>query len=75
MNNSENAWERTVTLLKAHRLLIASGIVMCIIFIIRQAVTYARTNAPANLVVILVAVGAVVGLGIYFRSICNKTTL
>lgn len=64
-----------MTLLKVHRLLIASGIVMCIIFIIRQAVTYARTHAPANLVVILIAVGAVVGLSFYFRSIRNKTTL
>lgn len=64
-----------MTLLKAHRLLIASGIIMFIIFIIRQAVTFARTNSPANLVYIIVAVGAVVGLGIYFRSIRKKTTL
>jgi hypothetical protein len=60
-------------LLKAHRLLIASGIVMCVIFVIRQVVTYTRTHAPADLIVALIAVGVVVALGFYYRSIRNKT--
>lgn len=62
-------------LLKAHRLLIASGIVMCIIFVIRQAVTYTHTHAPADLMQALVAVGVVVALGFYYRSIRHKTLL
>jgi hypothetical protein len=62
-------------LLKAHRLLIASGIVMFVIFVIRQVVTYTHTRAPANLLGALVAVGAVVALGLYYRSIRNKTLL
>ncbi len=60
-------------LLKAHRVLIASGIVMCIIFVIRQVVTYNRTHAPADLLGALVAAGVVVALGLYYRSIRNKT--
>ncbi len=60
-------------LLKAHRLLIASGIVMCIIFVIRQVVTYTRTHAPADLLSALIAAGVVVALGLYYRSIRNKT--
>ena len=60
-------------LLKAHRLLIASGIVMSIIFVIRQVVTYTRTHAPTDLLGALVAVGVVVALGFYYRSIRHKT--
>ncbi len=51
-------------LLKAHRLLIASGMVMCVIFVIRQVVTYTRTHAPADLMGALVAAGVVVALGL-----------
>ncbi len=61
-------------LLKAHRLLIASGIVMCIIFVIRQAVTYARTYAAADLMRALVAAAILVALGLYYRSLRNKLT-
>jgi uncharacterized membrane protein (DUF373 family) len=60
-------------LLKAHRLLIASGIVMSIIFVIRQVVTYTRTRAPTDLLGALVAAGVVVALGFYYRSIRHKT--
>ena len=60
-------------LLKAHRLLIASGIVMSIIFVIRQVVTYTRTHAPTDLLGALVAAGVVVALGFYYRSIRHKT--
>jgi hypothetical protein len=62
-------------LLKAHRLLIASGIVMCIIFVIRQVVTYTHSRAPADLLGALVAVVVVVALGLYYRSIRHKTLL
>jgi len=62
-------------LLKAHRLLIASGMIMCVIFVIRQVVTYARTQALADLVGALVAAAVVVALGFYYRSIRNKTLL
>ncbi len=60
-------------LLKAHRLLIASGIVMCVIFVIRQVVTYTRSHAPGDLLGALVAAGVVVALGFYYRSIRHKT--
>jgi hypothetical protein len=48
---------------------------MCIIFVIRQVVTYTHTHAPANLLGALIAVGVVVALGLYYRSIRHKTLL
>lgn len=62
-------------LLKAHRLLIASGMVMCVIFAIRQVVTFTRTRAPGDLLGALVAAGVVMALGRYYRSIRHKTRL
>ena len=62
-------------LLKVHRLLIVSGMMMCVIFIIRQVVTYTRTQAPGDLMGALVAAGVVVALGLYYRSIRHKTLL
>ncbi len=37
---------------------------MCVIFVIRQVVTYTRTHAPADLMGALVAAGVVVALGL-----------
>jgi hypothetical protein len=62
-------------LLKVHRLLIASGMVVCVIFVIRQVVTYTRTRAPADLLAAFIAAGVVVALGCYYRSIRHKTLL
>jgi len=62
-------------LLKAHRLLIVSGMIMCVIFVIRQVVTYTRTQAMADLVSALAAAAVVVALGFYYRSIRNKTLM
>jgi len=62
-------------LLKAHRLLIASGMVMCVIFVIRQVVTYTDTHALADLLGAIVAAAVVVALGAYYRSLRNKTLL
>ena len=62
-------------LLKAHRLLIASGMIMCVIFVIRQVVTYTRTQALADLAGALVAAAVMAALGCYYRSIRKKRLL
>ena len=49
--------------------------IMCVIFVIRQVVTYARTQALADLVGALAATVVMVALGFYYRSIRNKTLL
>ena len=48
---------------------------MCVIFVIRQVVTYTHTHALADLLGAIVAAAVVVALGAYYRSLRNKTLL
>ncbi len=56
-------------LLKVHRLLIASGIALCVLYTVVQVLHYSRSNAVSALVQALVAFALAVALVWYFRSI------
>lgn len=58
-----------MSLLKAHRLLIGSGIAMCVVYIVTHVIRYSGTHASADLLRALMALAAAIGLGLYFRSI------
>jgi hypothetical protein len=56
-------------LLKIHRLLIGSGIAVCLLYTLRQVLTYANTSDSRALVRALVAVLGAAALLVYLRSI------
>lgn len=56
-------------LIKVHRILIASGIALCVLYTVLQARQYASSNATADLVRAFIALVLAAGLGLYFRSI------
>ena len=61
--------EEIVSLLKVHRLLIGSGIAMCVIYSVVHALKYLKLNVMADLISALVAVLVAIALGVYFRTI------
>ena len=61
--------EGFVSLIKVHRLLIGSGIALCILYTVLHVLRYAKSDAVADLVHAIVALLAAVALGCYFRSI------
>jgi len=61
--------EACVHILKIHRILIASGIVVCFIYAGREVANYSNMHSRATLMHAALAVAAAVALGIYFRSI------
>jgi hypothetical protein len=61
--------EACVHLLKVHRILIASGIVVCLVYIGREVATYSNTHSSVTLILAVLAVAAAVALGIYLHSI------
>jgi hypothetical protein len=61
--------EGFVSLIKVHRLLIGSGIALCVLYTVLHGLRYANANAVADLVHAAVALLAAVVLGVYFRSI------
>lgn len=58
-------------LLKIHRILIASGIVVCLVYTGREVATYSHTPSSVTLIHAALAVVAAVALGIYLYSIRN----
>ena len=58
-----------MNILKIHRILIASGIVVCLIFAGREVATYGNTHNSTALIFAAVAVAFAVALVIYLRSI------
>ena len=61
--------EACVHLLKIHRILIASGIVVCLVYAGREVATYGNTHSSVTLILAVLAVAAAVALGIYLHSI------
>lgn len=65
-------WEMIVRLLKVHRILIASGIVACVLYAIRGGL---HATSFANLAIWLHIGGSVLGavvLGLYLYTIRNR---
>jgi hypothetical protein len=58
-----------VHILKIHRILIASGIVVCLVYAGREVATYSNTHSSVTLVHVALAVIAAVALGVYLHSI------
>ena len=61
--------EACVHILKIHRILIASGIVVCLVYAGRAVATYSNTPSSVTLIQAVLAVAAAVALGIYLYSI------
>jgi hypothetical protein len=61
--------EACVHILKIHRILIASGIVVCLVYAGRAVATYSNTPSSVTLIHAVLAVAAAVALGIYLYSI------
>src|SRR5712691_4444214 len=61
--------EACVHILKIHRILIASGIVVCLVYAGREVATYSNTHSSSTLIHAALAVVAAVALGIYLYSI------
>lgn len=59
-------------LIKVHRILIASGIALCVLYTVLQARQYASSNASADLIRAFVALALAAGLALYFRSIRTR---
>jgi hypothetical protein len=64
--------EAPVYLIKVHRILIASGIALCMLYMVLQARRYTNSNATADLIRACIALALAAGLGFYFRSIRQK---
>jgi hypothetical protein len=58
-----------VSLITAHRILISSGIVMCIIYTLRQVLRFSSSHAMGDLLHACLALLGAIGLGLYLRSI------
>ncbi|MGQ4808931.1 hypothetical protein NKDENANG_02326 [Candidatus Entotheonellaceae bacterium PAL068K] len=56
-------------LLKIHRILIGSGITVCLLFAVRQVLTYASSSDSSAFVRAVLSVLGAVGLGLYLRSL------
>jgi len=63
--------EACVHILNIHRILIASGIIVCLIYAGREVATYSNTPSSVTLIHAALAVAAAVALGIYLHSIRN----
>jgi hypothetical protein len=61
--------EACVHILKIHRILISSGIVVCLVYTGREVATYSSTHNSVTLIHAALAVAAAVALGIYLHSI------
>ena len=61
--------EAYVHILKIHRVLIASGIVVCFVYAGREVATYSNTHNSATLIHAALSVAVAVALGIYLHSI------
>ncbi len=61
--------EACVHILKIHRVLIASGIVVCFVYAGREVATYSNTHSSAPLIHAALSIAAAVALGIYLHSI------
>jgi hypothetical protein len=61
--------EACVHILKIHRILIISGIVVCLVFAGREVATYSNTHNGVTLIHAGLAVAAAAALAVYFRSI------
>ena len=56
-------------ILTIHRILIASGIAVCLLYAGREVATYSNTHSSVTLIPAALAVVAAVALGVYLRSI------
>ena len=61
--------EACVHILKIHHILIASGIVVCLVYTGREVANYSNTHSSVTLIQAGLAVAAAVALGIYLHSI------
>ena len=61
--------EACVHILKIHRILISSGIIVCLIYTGREVATYSSTHSHGTLIHAALSVAAAVALGIYLHSI------
>jgi len=56
-------------LITAHRILIASGIAVCLVYAGREVATYTDVPSSASLIRAALSVAAAAALGLYLRSI------
>jgi hypothetical protein len=61
--------EACVHILTIHRILIASGIVVCFVYAGREVAIYSNTHSSATLIHAALSIAAAVALGIYLHSI------
>ena len=61
--------EACVHILKIHRILIASGIVVCLVYAGREVAIYSNTHSSVTLIHAALAVIAAIALGVYLHSI------
>jgi hypothetical protein len=58
-----------VQLLKLHRILIASGIAVCLLYAGREVINYTNMHSVVPLMRAAISVAAAAALGVYLRSI------
>ena len=61
--------EACVQILKIHRILIASGIAVCLLYAGREVANYSNTHSSVTLLHAALSVTAAVALGVYLYSI------
>jgi hypothetical protein len=61
-----------VTVLQAHRILIASSIVACVIYTVRQAIYYAKYSGVGTLVSACIALVIGIALSLYLYSLRHR---
>ncbi|GIX47616.1 MAG: hypothetical protein KatS3mg131_1827 [Candidatus Tectimicrobiota bacterium] len=59
-------------ILKVHRLLIGSGIAVCLLYAVRQLLDYLHASAAAALMRALFALAGALALGLYLYSIRSQ---
>jgi uncharacterized membrane protein len=61
-----------VSVLQAHRILIASSLVACVIYILRQALDYSKHHGVGTLLSACIAVVLSIALSLYLYSLRHR---
>jgi hypothetical protein len=64
-----NAWREVVPLLKVHRILISSGIALCLFYALREGWSTPTFRSLETLLRIALSLLGAAGLGLYLRTL------